>query len=71
MFKYQPYFPYDKIRTEQSKAIEFALDNFINQNKRYVIVEAGTGVGKSAIGFTIAQYIASNSQDTEFKSGAY
>jgi len=56
-FDYKKHFPYDKVRTEQDKAINFALDSFINQNKRFVIIEAGTGVGKSAIGFTIAKYL--------------
>lgn len=49
-------FPYDTVREEQSQAIEFALDAFIKKDKKYVIIEAGTGVGKSAIGWTIADY---------------
>ena len=53
---WQQYFPYPTTRTEQDQAINFALDAFINDDKRFVVVEAGTGVGKSAIGFTIAQY---------------
>ena len=49
-------FPYPTSRPEQDQAIDFALDAFIEQDKRFVVIEAGTGVGKSAIGFTIAQY---------------
>ncbi len=57
MWSYQNYFVYKKAREEQQKAIEFAIDSFVKDQKRFVIVEAGTGVGKSAIGFTIARYI--------------
>jgi ATP-dependent DNA helicase DinG len=65
------YFPYEKSRNEQTAAINFALDNFIEGDKRYVIVEAGTGVGKSAIGFTIAQYMVDNAVDNDYTSAAY
>ena len=57
MSDYISNFPYDEPREEQQKAIEFALDAY-NQGKRFVIVEAGTGVGKSAIGLTIAKTMA-------------
>ncbi len=53
---WKQYFPYPQTRPEQDQAINFALDAFIEQDKRFVVIEAGTGVGKSAIGFTIAQY---------------
>ena len=56
---YQPQFPYQTIRPEQKKAIEFTLESF--KNKRFVIVEAGTGVGKSAIGLTVARTMAEQS----------
>ncbi len=58
---YQPQFPYQAIRPEQKTAIEFALDSFSNSDKRFVIVEAGTGVGKSAIGLTVAKTMAEQS----------
>ena len=61
MLNYQQHFPYPEPREEQTKAIEFALDAFQNQDKRFVIIEAGTGVGKSAIGLTIAKTIATSS----------
>lgn len=51
-----PYFPYDNCRDDQSRAIQFAIDEF-NSGKRFVVVEAATGVGKSAIGYTIANYM--------------
>ena len=61
MLNYQQHFPYPEPRAEQTSSIEFALDAFQNKDKRFVIVEAGTGVGKSAIGLTIAKTIASSS----------
>ena len=59
-FIYNKYFPYPTIREQQTEAIDFILDSFINQNKKFVILEAGTGVGKSAIGLTVARYLADN-----------
>ena len=73
MFNYQPHFPYNKSRKEQDTAINFALDAFINKKKRYVVIEAGTGVGKSAIGVTIARYLATYQapENPECEPGAY
>ena len=71
-FKYSKFFPHEKIRDQQADAIEFALDAFVNQNKRFVIIEAGTGVGKSAVGLTIGRYINEISNSTEdFVDGTY
>ena len=61
MLNYQQHFPYPVPREEQNQAIEFALDAFNNKQKRFVIIEAGTGVGKSAIGLTIAKSMATSS----------
>jgi ATP-dependent DNA helicase DinG len=52
---YVPYFPFPSIRAEQQQAIEFALDAFLNAGKKFVILELGTGCGKSAIGVTLAR----------------
>ena len=46
-FEYRKYFPHENVREAQHESIEFALDALLNQGKRYVIIEAGTGVGKS------------------------
>jgi len=54
------YFPYAQIREQQSLAILYALQNFLKNDKRFVIIEAGTGVGKSAIGLTVSKYIHDN-----------
>jgi len=66
------YFPFPKIRKQQQDAIDFALDAFTKKNKRYVIVEAGTGVGKSAVGYTVARYLNSNlSLKENFENGSW
>ena len=51
---YLKHFPHDEIRDSQVTAIDAALSAY-NAGKRFVIIEAGTGVGKSAIGLTIAR----------------
>ena len=55
---YLQFFPFSKIRKEQKKAIEFAIDAY-ESGKKYVVLELGTGVGKSATGITIARYMES------------
>lgn len=57
---YDAFFPFSKIRDEQRRAIEFALDAYLEQGKRFVILEMGTGCGKSATGITIARYLDAN-----------
>lgn len=54
---YSKIFPYPEIRDQQKEAIDFSIDSLLTQDKRFVIIEAGTGVGKSAIGYTVANYI--------------
>lgn len=80
---YTQYFPFSDIRDEQRRAIEFALDAFLNQKKRFVILELGTGCGKSAIGITLARYLEAHGgktyeiyqnedgEDAEETTGAY
>lgn len=72
---YVNYFPFKEIRKEQSKAIEFAI-NAYESGKKFVILELGTGVGKSAIGITIARYMESHGsrlrdEKGDFLTGAY
>lgn len=62
-YVYRPYFPFPTIRKEQERAIEFALDAFAS-GKKYVILEIGTGGGKSAIGVTLASYLAEHGDKT-------
>ena len=46
------YFPFDKPREQQVKAIDLTRQAF-SSGKKFVVIEAGTGVGKSAIGVAI------------------
>lgn len=56
MLTYEKFFPFKEIRKEQIDALEFAIDGFLAQNKKFVILEMGTGCGKSATAITIARY---------------
>jgi Rad3-related DNA helicase len=72
---YKKYFPFPKIREEQQRAIEFAIDAY-ESGKKYVVLELGTGVGKSATGITIARYMEAHAPtlknaDGEPLTGAY
>lgn len=53
---YVRFFPFSKIRPEQTKAIEFAIDAY-ESGKKAVLLEMGTGSGKSATGVTISRYM--------------
>lgn len=57
MFEYDDCSPYPVIRDQQREAIEFALNAFINEGKKFVVCELGTGCGKSATGITISRYL--------------
>lgn len=48
-------FPLGTMRAGQSNAIKFALDSF-SAGKRFVILEAPTGAGKSAIAITLTRF---------------
>tara|TARA_R110001583_G_scaffold12088_5_gene53842 strand:- start:434 stop:2056 length:1623 start_codon:yes stop_codon:yes gene_type:complete len=71
--KFLEFFPYDAARESQVDAIKFAIDSCINDNKKFIIIEAGTGVGKSAIGLTLGRYLNSISKDSDscFSAGTY
>ena len=63
------YFPYEEPRKQQVNVINKVLKDF-EEDKKYAVIECGTGVGKSAIGLTIARYLNNKfSEDPE--SGAY
>lgn len=71
-FEYSHLFPFPKTRKEQDTAIDFTLDAFLKQDKRFVILELGTGCGKSAIGLTVARYMRSVLAESEdYATGAY
>ena len=66
------YFPYAQIREQQSLAILYAIQNFTKNDKRFVIIEAGTGVGKSAIGLTVSKYMHDNYHgSSDFGNGTW
>jgi len=53
--KWTQYFPHETPRDIQTEAIDFAIDNF-EKGKKYVIIEAPVGTGKSAIAITLGKY---------------
>ena len=53
----QDAFPFDEPRQAQIDAIAFTINTFLKSDKRFCIIEAGTGVGKSAIGVTIGRVL--------------
>ena len=70
MIEYESFFPFGEIRDQQREAIEFALREF-EEGKKFVIIEAGTGVGKSAIGVTIARAMSKwLPQNDAYKTGS-
>lgn len=62
---WRKFFPFQVVRKEQESAIEFALKEFA-AGKRFVVCELGTGVGKSAIGLTIARAVCSESNGNAY-----
>lgn len=64
-------FPHANIRKEQELSIDFVLDAFLTKKKKFVILELGTGCGKSAIGITVARFLNQNYiEHPNFKKGA-
>ena len=65
-------FPYNSPREQQENTINKVLNAF-KSGKKYAIVDCGTGVGKSAIGLTIAKYISNNEEDFPgtYEEGCY
>jgi len=68
---WQKYFPYTLPRDQQANVIKKVLEEF-SKGKKYAIVDCGTGVGKSAIGLTIARSLINSSEfEGKFENGAY
>lgn len=65
---WESFFPYDTPREDQTTAINSAIKYF-ESGKKFVIIEAGTGVGKSAIGYTLSKYLNSKEQEDGFEPG--
>ena len=71
MQSWNNYFPFNAPREAQTNVINKVLEEFKN-GKNYAIVDCGTGVGKSAIGVTIAKAITNSSEyEGVYQSGAY
>jgi Rad3-related DNA helicase len=71
---WRDFFPFSKIRKEQEQAIDFILQSFVHERKNYVVAQLAVGCGKSAVGITIARYLAANLQlriESEQNTGAY
>ena len=58
MKDYLKYFPFDSPRKEQEEIIDKTLDA-ISKGKKFILIEAPTGVGKSAISINLGHYGAS------------
>ena len=70
MHSWSHFFPYDKPRDLQIEAIERGLESL--KSKKFFIIQAGTGVGKSAIGVTIAREINQClGESEEFQPGSH
>jgi len=54
-FKFDNYFPFDKYRDYQKETIVKTIEAF-ESGKKYVVLEAPTGIGKSAIAYTVGSY---------------
>ena len=66
------HFPFAEPREQQISAINDGIDSLLKQDKRFFVLEAGTGVGKSAIGLTLASVICSRlSKDEDYNPGSY
>ena len=57
--KIPEHFPFDTFREGQLECIEFILKAFMS-GKKYVVLEAPTGAGKSAIGMAVAKFFESS-----------
>lgn len=65
------HFPYSQPREIQEEIISTVINKFKDGNK-YAVIECGTGVGKSAIGFTIAKYLSNNADiESDLQQGTY
>jgi len=67
------YFPLKNIRDQQNDILNWFLENYEN-GKKYFFIEAGTGVGKSAVGVSIGRYLANHygsSNGEEFINSYY
>jgi Rad3-related DNA helicase len=68
---WRQFFPYNVVRPEQERAINFILSSFFESKKRVCIAELGTGLGKSAIAITVAKYLSANVLNVEMEGKSF
>jgi len=66
---WKKYFPFKAPRSQQVKAIDGILKSF-DAGKRFFALEAGTGIGKSAIAVTVSQVVNENEPEEGYEPGA-
>ena len=66
--EWEKLFPHDNPREQQTVAIEKILHDL--GDKKYFALEAGTGVGKSAVGLTVARKLLESKPPEGFEKGA-
>ena len=66
---WKKYFPHKTPRTQQTKAIDEILSSF-KSGKRFFALEAGTGIGKSAVALTVAQMMCEETPSEGYEPGA-
>jgi ATP-dependent DNA helicase DinG len=67
--RWKQHFPYETPRDQQTEAINAILSAF-DSGKRFFALEAGTGVGKSAVAATVAKVLSEQKIPEEFVPGA-
>ncbi len=72
---YERLFPFPSIRSEQKTAMDFALEEF-DKGKRFVILEMGTGGGKSGVAVGLAKHLdaigwPTKSTDKSYRPGSW
>ena len=58
---YLKYFPFESPRDEQVEIIDKTLEA-LSKKKKYILIEAPTGVGKSAISVTLGRYLSAKNK---------
>ncbi len=71
-FNWKQFFPQGRIpRKQQQIAIDFTLQSFINEDKKFVILQLPVGVGKSFIATTVAEFLDDYNSNLDKLSNSY
>jgi len=62
---WRDFFPLKTPRDDQSRALDFIVEQMIVNEREFVVAELGTGVGKSAIAVTLARLFNAIKKDTQ------